>query len=236
MAGFNEKTPGSFTIWTDGACIDLRYGGWAFLIHDDRDGEMISSSDGVDHTTNNRMELAAVIEGLSAIPEGSSAKILSDSKYVVQGINLWMKKWEKSGWKRKATKKDSGELKNKDLWKRISELCKKRSVIACWVKGHNGDQGNEWCDQKATERASEVLQADQMSRIGKLPEIDPLMAATVRNRKRSEGVSYDFVVGGVRVQMIFPRELRPVEVDGFEQLLQTGIGDLLKSPSQDDRL
>jgi ribonuclease HI len=236
MAGFNEKTPGSFTIWTDGACIDLRYGGWAFLIHDDRDGETISSSDGVDHTTNNRMELAAVIEALLAIPEGSRARVISDSRYVVNGLNLWMKKWEKCGWNRKATKKDSGELKNKDLWKRISELCKNRSVVACWVKGHNGDQGNEWCDQQATERASEVLQEDQRSRLGKLPEVDPMNATSVRNRIRSKGVTYDFNVCGVKVQTIFPRELHPSEVAGFEQLLQTGINDLLQSPSQDDRL
>lgn len=235
MAGFNEKTPEIFTIWTDGGCIDLRYGGWAFLIHDDRDGETISSTDGVDHTTNNRMELAAVIESLLAIPEGSKARVISDSRYVVNGLNLWMKKWEKRGWNRKATKKDSGELKNKDLWKRISELCKKRSIIACWIKGHNGDQGNKWCDQQATERANEVLQADQMSRIGKLPEIDPLVAATVRNRARSEGVAYDFLIHGVKVQTIFPRELRPVEVEGFDRILQRGISELLQSSAHDDR-
>ena len=95
-------------------------------------------------TTNNRMELTAVIKGLYALKEKCIVTLYSDSKYVVDGINKgWAKSWKENNWK-----KSDGKLAlNVDLWNLLLDLCNKHDVTFVWVKGHNGNKYNEYCDE-----------------------------------------------------------------------------------------
>lgn len=136
-------------IYTDGACIDNPgYGGWCAIVVTEH-GEEIVFSGGEEDTTNNRMELMAVLEPLRALREKCEIKIYSDSEYVVKGINSWMWSWAKEGWK-----------KNKDLWQKIHGLCRYHMVDAIWVKGHVGHDFNERCDQIAKEEARKCMVDD----------------------------------------------------------------------------
>ncbi len=92
------------------------------------------------HTTNNRMELLGVIEGLRALTEPCSVEITSDSSYVVKGINEWLEGW---------IKKDFKKVKNVDLWKEYIEVSKPHQIHAIWVRGHDGHEENERCDDLA---------------------------------------------------------------------------------------
>lgn len=104
------------------------------------------------NTTNNRMELKGVIEGLKALKEPCEVKIISDSTYVVKGINEWLSSWIKNSWKT-ASKK---AVKNDDLWKEYSEVSKLHKIEAIWVKGHAGHEENERCDILAREFAQKL--------------------------------------------------------------------------------
>ena len=98
-------------------------------------------------TTNNRMELIAVIEGLKSIEEDAKIEIITDSKYVKNGINQWIVNWKNNGWKTAAKK----PVKNKDLWQELDELVQNYSIEWKWVRGHSGHPGNEKADQLANE-------------------------------------------------------------------------------------
>ena len=110
------------------------------------DGKQIELSGGASDTTNNRMELMGLIQGLKALDKDTtSVKIYSDSQYVVRAFNDgWLKSWKRNGWKRK-----EGPVKNLDLWKELDKLTAQRKCTFIWVKGHNGNQYNELCDQMA---------------------------------------------------------------------------------------
>ena len=110
-------------------------------------------------TTNNRMELMACIVGLSALKKPSSVVLYSDSQYAVNGITKgWAEGWQSNGW----MKKNKEPAINPDLWKQLLELCGKHDVRFCWVKGHDGNEGNERCDELATKAAQgdELLSDD----------------------------------------------------------------------------
>jgi ribonuclease HI len=109
-------------------------------------------SGGNPHTTNNQMELLGVIEGLKALKEPCKVNIYSDSKYVVQAINEWIKGWEKNGWKT-ASKKP---VKNYELWQEYLKVSKPHKIKANWVKGHNGHPQNEECDRLARDEAEKL--------------------------------------------------------------------------------
>jgi ribonuclease HI len=98
-------------------------------------------------TTNNRMELTAVIEGLRALNRSCEVEINTDSKYVMQGINEWIANWKRNGWKTAARK----AVKNSDLWRQLDEELSSHKVDWKWVKGHSGVEGNELADQLANE-------------------------------------------------------------------------------------
>ncbi len=104
------------------------------------------------NTTNNVMELTGVIEGLKAIKESCDVEVISDSKYVVQGINEWLRNWEKNNW-RTASK---SPVKNLELWQEYLEVSKKHKVLAIWVKGHAGHAENERCDILAKTEAEKL--------------------------------------------------------------------------------
>ena len=132
-------------LYTDGACRgNPGPGGWgAILVYGRFEKEM---SGGERETTNNRMELLAAIEGLSALKEPCAVSLYSDSKYVCDAFNQgWVHSWRKSGWKR-----GRDELKNPDLWARLYALTEIHTVTFNWVKGHNGHVYNERCDKLAT--------------------------------------------------------------------------------------
>ncbi len=129
-------------IYTDGACRgNPGHGGWGtILVYGKHEREL---SGGERETTNNRMELTAVIEGLSALKYPCKVTVYSDSKYVVDAFLLdWITSWKNSGWKK--------GLKNPDLWERLYGLTEIHDVSFVWVKGHNGHDYNERCDKLAT--------------------------------------------------------------------------------------
>ena len=137
-------------LYTDGACSgNPGPGGWgAILRFEGREKEM---SGGESDTTNNRMELTAVIEGLAALNERCSITVTSDSKYVIDGIQKgWAKGWKRNGW-RKADKKPA---LNPDLWDRLLTLVEAHEVTFVWVRGHQGHEFNERCDRLAVAECS----------------------------------------------------------------------------------
>ena len=134
------------SIYTDGACSNNPYGngGYGTLIVDGEDRQELSG--GFQHTTNNRMEMMAVIAGLEALEEASEVTLYSDSQYIVNSINKgWVYRWRDNNWMR--NKKDPAL--NVDLWKRILSLCGTHTVTFQWVRGHSGHPENERCDQLA---------------------------------------------------------------------------------------
>lgn len=133
-------------LFTDGACSgNPGPGGWAFLLRHPRSGKAVERSGGERETTNNRMELMAVIEGLTALTRRSVVELYSDSQYVLKGLNEWMPGWKKKGW-RTASKQP---VKNVDLWKRLDELKNGHEIRFHWVKGHAGHPENERVDELA---------------------------------------------------------------------------------------
>lgn len=134
----------SVIIYTDGACAgNPGPGGYAAIIIGENTRKEISGFQ--EDTTNNRMELKAVIEGLRAIREGSKVKVFSDSSYVIKGITDWIKNWKKNGWKTSGKK----NVKNKDLWVELENLSQKFDVEFLKVKGHAGNEYNEKADNMA---------------------------------------------------------------------------------------
>ena len=133
-------------IYTDGACRNNPgRGGWgAILVYNGKEKEL---SGGESMTTNNRMELSAVIAALSALKESCEVTLTTDSQYVVNAIEKrWLNSWKKSGWK----KSDKSPVPNVDLWERLLLLLDMHKVSFVWVKGHNGHPYNERCDELAT--------------------------------------------------------------------------------------
>lgn len=135
-------------LYTDGACRgNPGRGGWgAILVYGKYEKEL---SGGERETTNNRMELTAAIEGLSALKEPCKVTLYSDSKYLVDAFLLeWVYSWRRQGWKRGKEK-----LKNPDLWEKLYALTEYHDVNFVWVKGHDGHSYNERCDKLATDFA-----------------------------------------------------------------------------------
>ncbi len=133
-------------IYTDGACSgNPGKGGWGVLIQENDNEKKLSGSEL--NTTNNRMELTAVIKALEHYDEAREIEVFTDSKYVMQGITEWIKNWKNNHWKT-SQKKD---VKNKDLWVLLDTVSAKHDVKWSWVKGHAGDYGNEIADKLATQ-------------------------------------------------------------------------------------
>lgn len=140
-------------IYADGACRgNPGPGGWgAWLVSGSHQKELWG---GEPDTTNNRMELTAVIEALTALKRPVSVRVHTDSKYVQQGISSWIHGWKRNGWKTS----DKKPVKNADLWQRLDQLAAQHKVEWLWVKGHAGNAGNEKADALAN-RGIDELQA-----------------------------------------------------------------------------
>ena len=131
-------------IYADGACKgNPGPGGWGVLLRaGTREKEMFG---GEAQTTNNRMELTAVIEGLRSLKQHSKVRVYTDSQYVQKGISEWIHNWKRRGW----LTADKKPVKNVDLWKSLDDVAKGHDVEWHWVKGHAGHPGNERADALA---------------------------------------------------------------------------------------
>jgi ribonuclease HI len=144
----NEK---SISIWTDGACSgNPGPGGWGALIKYPYLTKKLSGSEA--HTTNNRMEILAVINALKSINLNLKITIYTDSKYVKDGITSWINNWKINNWKN-SQKKD---VKNKDLWQELDGLTQKLDINWQWVKAHSGNIENDIADKLATSAIQKI--------------------------------------------------------------------------------
>ena len=140
------------TIYTDGACLgNPGPGGYGVVLLFGAHRRELSG--GFRRTTNNRMELLAVVVGLRSLKEACRATVYSDSQYVVNSIEKgWAARWRSNGWKRNRTEKAI----NADLWEQLLELCEKHDVKMVWVRGHSGVKENERCDQLSVAAANKA--------------------------------------------------------------------------------
>lgn len=148
------RQPGIVDIYTDGACKgNPGVGGWGALLQ--YNGHTRKLSGGEKMTTNNRMELLAVIRALEALTKPCEVRVHTDSTYVQKGISEWIHSWKMRGW-RTADKK---KVKNDDLWKELDILTQRHKIEWFWVRGHAGDEGNEQADRLANLGVQSVLES-----------------------------------------------------------------------------
>lgn len=146
-------------VFTDGACSgNPGPGGWATILKHPRTGKIRKLSGGHPNTTNNRMELTAVIEGLRALKADKPWRVhlVSDSEYVINGLTHWMKAWVANNWRR-GPKAGSPPVKNADLWKTLRALTEQHEMSYEHVRGHTGHPENEECDRLAAAAIEAVL-------------------------------------------------------------------------------
>lgn len=146
-------------LYTDGACSgNPGPGGWAFLLLHPATGKSLERSGGERETTNNRMELQAVIEGLATLKRPSRVELFTDSVYVGKGLTDYMPKWKANGWRRKEGTKFV-TLKNEELWRRLDELIVRHKVKYTRVAGHSGHAENDRVDLLAVEAYQKFLRS-----------------------------------------------------------------------------
>lgn len=143
-------------MYCDGSCLgngkDGANGGWAATFVDEKNVKTTISGN-ARNTTNNRMELTAVIKGLEELENSTKVKIYTDSAYVVNAFEQkWIEKWQQNGW----VNSKKRPVENKDLWLKLIDLTKQHTVLFYKVKGHNGNELNELCDATARKRALEL--------------------------------------------------------------------------------
>lgn len=139
-------------IFTDGACKgNPGPGGWGALLRYQGNEREIFGGDPV--TTNNRMELMAVIQALATLKRSCRIELTTDSKYVMQGVQQWLENWKARGWKT-ASKQP---VKNQDLWQLLDEQVQRHQIQWRWVAGHTGHPGNERADELANKGVEEIL-------------------------------------------------------------------------------
>ena len=142
-------TDAEVQLFTDGAYSgNPGPGGWAFLLRHPASGKELERSGAERETTNNRMEMLAVIRGLEALKRRTRVELLSDSTYVGKGLSEWLPKWKSNGWRRRDGKQFK-PIKNEDLWRRLDELMARHQVTFTHVRGHAGHPENERCDTLA---------------------------------------------------------------------------------------
>ena len=141
-------------VYTDGSCLgNPGNGGWAFLIVEEKDVKYRAGFE--KNTTNNQMELIAAIKALEFLNKYSDITINTDSNYVKEGITTWIFNWKKNNWKT-STKK---QVKNRELWEQLDNLCEKKNVSWCWVKAHNTSEFNNQVDELARKAAESLTES-----------------------------------------------------------------------------
>jgi ribonuclease HI len=159
------ETPDPDLVWlfTDGACSgNPGPGGWAFILRHPSSGKELRLSGAELGTTNNRMELRAAIEGLTALKRRSQVRLVTDSQYVSKGLSEWLSGWKQNGWKRREGRQLKALL-NEDLWRELDDLRSRHALTVQHVLGHDGHPENEECDRMAVE-AYRTLQRQGASR------------------------------------------------------------------------
>ncbi len=151
-------------LFTDGGCSgNPGPGGWAFILKHPATGKSRDACGAEPVTTNNRMELMGVIEGLASLKRPCEVELVTDSQYVAKGISEWLPGWKKRGWQRK----EKGVLKpvaNVDLWQRIDSLLGEHKVRVTHVLGHRGHPENEACDRMAVEAYKKLVEEQRIQR------------------------------------------------------------------------
>jgi ribonuclease HI len=152
----NDESIPFVQLFTDGACSgNPGPGGWGCILRHPVTRTEKEFSGGQAHTTNNQMELQAVIEGLSRLTRRTRVQVITDSKYVAQGCQEWMAGWKKRGWKRKVGNQLKPVL-NVELWQQLDTLLQRHEVTFQVVRGHTGHAENERCDALAVAAAARV--------------------------------------------------------------------------------
>lgn len=145
----NKKEKKAVILYSDGSSLgNPGPGGWGTILEYKGVQKELSGSQA--NTTNNQMELLAVIKGLEQLKEPCSVEVVTDSSYVANAINKWLKNW---------VAKDFKKVKNIELWKKYLEAAKRHNVKATWVRGHNGHPQNERCDKLAVEAAKRAKES-----------------------------------------------------------------------------
>ncbi len=144
-------------LFTDGACKgNPGPGGWGLILRHPASGKEKELAGGNPQTTNNQMELQAVIEGLKLLKSQSEVEVITDSSYVAKGSAEWLSGWKKNGWRRREGKAWK-PVKNVELWQALDQLLALHRVRFTWIKGHAGHAENERCDELAVAAALAVL-------------------------------------------------------------------------------
>lgn len=139
------------SLITDGSCLgNPGPGGWAAILRYNSHKKELSGAE--PNTTNNRMEITAVTEGLNVLKEPCKVRIEIDSEYVKNGITKWIHGWKRNGWRTTSKK----PVKNEDLWRKLDEAVSRHTIEWRWVKGHAGHADNDRCDELAREAASQL--------------------------------------------------------------------------------
>jgi len=139
-------------LFTDGSCSgNPGPGGWAYILRHPDSGREVEACDGERRTTNNRMELLAVINGLRQLDSSCRVDLYSDSQYVVKGLKSWLEEWKAKGWRRGRR----SPVKNLELWKLLDELRGLHDVNPVWVRAHSDHPENERCDRLAVQAAEQ---------------------------------------------------------------------------------
>ena len=148
-------------LYTDGACIgNPGPGGWAYILKSPKSHKRKQAHGAESATTNNRMELLAVIKGLEALTRPAPVRVCSDSQYVLKGLESWLDMWVAKNWRTTSKK----PVLNRDLWERLLELRHHHSITVEWIKGHSGHPENEECDQLAYNAALALMHLSSRGR------------------------------------------------------------------------
>lgn len=143
-------------LFTDGACSgNPGPGGWGLILRHPATGKEIERAGAEANTTNNRMELMAVIEGLRLLTKPSVVELYSDSQYVLKGLKEWLTSWKRRGWKTA----DKKPVKNVELWQTLDELAQKHDVRMHWIRGHQGHPENERADRLAVKAREDLVRS-----------------------------------------------------------------------------
>ena len=168
MGTESDGSQKSVRLITDGACSgNPGPGGWAFILQHPATGRSRDSSGAEPVTTNNRMEMMGVIEGLASLKHPCQVELVTDSQYVAKGISEWLPNWKRQGWQRK----EKGQLKpvaNVDLWQRLDSLLGVHKVRVTHVLGHRGHPENEACDRMAVAAYKQLLEEQKIQRRSRL--------------------------------------------------------------------
>lgn len=158
MTRKSKKVECEVQLFTDGGCSgNPGPGGWAFILRHPASGKQLERSGAERQTTNNRMELTAVVEGLKALKRPTTVELVTDSVYVGKGLSEWLAKWKANGWRRREGDRWA-PVKNEDLWRQLDQLLSKHRLHFTHVAGHAGHPENERCDALAVAAYQKFLQ------------------------------------------------------------------------------